>query len=72
MAGEAEWDGGVTDEANFLHELLDEIRALRADVLFIREALDRAMPVIDAYLDPAASGPGAWAVRRKLAKNKEA
>jgi hypothetical protein len=59
MAGEAE-------------EVPQWARALAADIRFIREALDRAMPVIDAYLDPAASGPGAWAVRRKLAKNKEA
>lgn len=32
------------------------------------DTLEHFRPVIDAYLDPAASGPGAWAVRRKLAK----
>ena len=46
----------------------EEWAALCADVRFIREALDRAMPVIDAYLSPTASGPGAWAVRRQLRK----
>ena len=57
MAGEAEAD-----------DVPEWARAMAADIHFIREALDRAMPVIDAYLSPTASGPGAWAVRRQLRK----
>jgi hypothetical protein len=33
--------------------------------------LEKYQPVIEAYLDPGASGPGAWAVRRKLRKKEQ-
>jgi hypothetical protein len=49
-------------------EMLSMLRQVRDDVAHLRAQLDRAMPVIDAYLSPAASGPAAWAVRRQIKK----
>ena len=63
MADEAEGD--------VLAMIESELRALRADVSHLRTTLDHFRPVIDAYLSPAASGPGAWAVRRQLRKRGE-
>jgi hypothetical protein len=53
--------------AVLLH-VMEQVREMREDLIHIRSVLDRAMPVIDAYLDPLASGPVAWAARRKMAK----
>ena len=49
----------VTDEAELLAEILKKLD--RIDAL-----LTEFEPFIRAYLDPAASGPVAWAVRRKM------
>lgn len=51
--------GYVTDEAALLHLILEKLE--RIDSL-----LTEFEPFIRAYLDPAASGPVAWAVRRKM------
>lgn len=50
--------------------VLQRLNAIAEDLAHIRSVLDRAMPVINAYLDPAASGPVAWAVRRQIGRNK--
>jgi hypothetical protein len=65
MADEAE---GGYDCDDVLAELLAMLSEIRDDTAHLRAQLDRAMPVIDAYLSPAASGPAAWAVRRQIKK----
>lgn len=57
MAGEAE-------EA----DIPEWARALAADVRYLRDTLEEWQPIIHALLDPAASGPLSWSVRRKIAK----
>jgi hypothetical protein len=61
-------DGTDTGIPQWAAQLIRDIGQITRDIAHIRSVLDRAMPVIDAYLDPAASGPGAWAVRRQLKK----
>ena len=34
----------------------------------VASALERYEPILQAYLHPDASGPGAWAVRRQMRK----
>ncbi len=70
MADEAAYCAPVdhTPPDPVLGRIEDTLSALMQDVAHIRSVLDRAMPVIDAYLSPAASGPVAWAVRQRLRK----
>lgn len=55
--------GYVTDEAELLHQINERLKGIEA-------LLTEFEPVIRAYLDPAASGPVAWAVRRQVGRKK--
>lgn len=57
--------------AELTAEQVEKLMAMADDVAHMRATFDRAMPVIDAYLSPTASGPGAWAVRRQLRKGAD-
>ena len=50
-----------------IEEKLDLILGHLTEVMAL---LEKYRPVIEAYLDPAASGPVAWAVRRRTGKIK--
>jgi hypothetical protein len=52
----------ITDEAELLAKILAKLD--RIDAL-----LTEFEPILRAYLDPATSGPVAWAVRRQMGKN---
>jgi hypothetical protein len=52
----------ITDEAELLAKILQKLD--RIDAL-----LTEFEPILRAYLDPAASGPVAWAVRKRLGVN---
>ena len=52
----------ITDEAILLAQILEKLD--RIDAL-----LTEFEPILRAYLDPAASGPVAWAVRKRLGVN---
>lgn len=64
MRSECDTDERVTEDSH-TDELLTKVleRLERIDAL-----LTEFEPVIRAYLDPAASGPVAWAVRRQQRK----
>ena len=51
-----------------LDEELTVLELISRRLKRIEDLLNEFEPVIRAYLDPAASGPGAWAVKRKLRK----
>ena len=53
----------ITDEAELLAKILAKLD--RIDAL-----LTEFEPILRAYLDPAASGPVAWAVRRQMGKKQ--
>lgn len=53
------------DIAGRLDELFDRLDALAEKIGRVDALLTEFEPVIRAVLDPAASGPLAWAVRRK-------
>lgn len=59
-------------ETQELAELLEAIQAdlhqIAAHVAELHTEFRRYSPILEAYLRPDASGPGAWAVRRVLAK----
>lgn len=46
--------------------LMDRLDAMDARLTRIDALLSEFEPVIRAYLDPATSGPVAWAVRKQL------
>lgn len=51
-----------------LEQLAADIAEVKAQVATLYEEFHRYSPILEAYLRPDASGPGAWAVRRRLAK----
>jgi hypothetical protein len=46
----------------------EDLARIEAKVDRLVALLEEFEPVLRAYIDPKAGGPGAWAVRRKLAK----
>ena len=62
--------GYITDEAELLHQIRDRLEEIATHIEKVDKLLTEFEPVIRAYLDPAASGPVAWAVRRQLGKGK--
>jgi hypothetical protein len=53
-------------DADLLLKVLDRLETLTEHLERVDALLTEFEPVIRAYLDPAASGPLAWAVRRKM------
>lgn len=51
-----------------LAEIKALIRATAAHVAELHTEFQRYAPILEAYLRPDASGPVAWAVRRRQAK----
>jgi hypothetical protein len=45
-----------------------DLERIEAKVDRLVALLEEFEPVLRAYVDPSASGPAAWAVRRKMAK----
>lgn len=56
----------VTDEAELLAKVLTRLEEVAEHLGRVDALLTEFEPVIRAYLDPAASGPVAWAVRKQL------
>lgn len=56
----------VSEEPDLLAKMLTRLDELAERLERIDALLTEFEPVIRAYLDPAASGPVAWAVRRKM------
>lgn len=59
-------DTYVTDEAALLDKVLAKLEEVSIHLARVDALLTEFEPVIRAYLDPAASGPVAWAVRKQL------
>ncbi len=64
-------DGQVGSQTALLQQVLAEVRATAAHVAELHAEFRRYAPILEAYLRPDATGPGAWAVRRRLAKAGE-
>ena len=56
----------VTDEATLLAEVLAQLKTVSEHLTRVDALLTEFEPVIRAYLDPAATGPLAWAIRKKM------
>jgi hypothetical protein len=65
----------TNNQAMFLARIMDRLDAIEGKLDGLATHIDKVdrlltefEPVIRAYLDPAASGPVAWAVRRQIGK----
>jgi hypothetical protein len=58
-----------SEETALLTQVLDRLDGVATRLDRIDALLTEFEPVIRAYLDPAASGPVAWAVRKRLGVN---
>jgi hypothetical protein len=58
------------ETVNLLAVLLERVEIMNGQLERFNALLTEFEPVIRAYLDPAASGPVAWAVRRQVTKGK--
>lgn len=50
-------------------ELRAKVEEMALQVASMKEALDRYLPLLEAYLDPNQEGPRGWMMRRQLAKS---
>jgi hypothetical protein len=55
----------LTDEAALLAKVLERLDTMAEHLARVDALLSEYEPIIRAVLDPAASGPLAWAVRRQ-------
>ena len=51
-----------------LAQLLERVTAIGQHVAEMHAELSRYRPILEAYLRPDATGPGAWAVRKVRAR----
>lgn len=59
----------LSDSDLLLTQVLERLDEMMVEFKRINALLTEFEPVIRAYLDPAASGPVAWAVRRQQRKS---
>lgn len=51
-----------------LEQIAADVAEIKAHLATLHEEFHRYSPILEAYLRPDATGPGAWAVRRRLSK----